>query len=287
MNIKPLAKKSLKDIKENPIILLPDILHFFVIMITNFLFYKIAKIDVFLNKFDEIQQQYFADPSNISEFGVFFSSEWMMFLVSVVIFVVVTFFIGVGFQTIKFLLIKSVIRRGFAGSLVYAFRKGKRKYYFKLAFLNVFVYLINVIMILFIVGFTVVLNFVTLTSFVRIMTVGFFGLLVAILIRLGLLYRHAVFFLSKKRSATRAVINSFKFALDNGKHVVLIGLFLTAVAVAMVIINGIFMGVSNYFAFENMLLVISFSFFIYLIGKIYNLWVALVLFNDFESKNKK
>lgn len=202
------ALYSIKNIKENPVLYLPDLIFAVATLILAILFLYLnnltiifSGLELFANKIKEI---------------IISKSALAKLLVSLAVFVLLNLLVGLGIIIMRYSLIKMVVKNEKV-SFSKAYKEA-HKYFMsviglKLTFLGI--YLVPIIVLL-----GIGLAYKKLQLLMIILLV-----LVLIIIRLVFLFTYAILFLKTGKGALATIKESINYFNNNKKHVIFTGLF--------------------------------------------------------------
>jgi len=214
---------ALRNIKSQPIVLLPDFILFLITYFLTISFYRYSGLS-------NLMSMALANGSKIELVKSFFSGNYLQIMISFLLFIFITFVFGVGTEVVKFSMIRQVIEKKKA-SLLNAW-EGKGKYFWRVVVMKMVIYL----MILASIIVLTILSTLTLYIGPSIggFSLGWVTLVLAFLIflffTLGLLFRYAVMFFEDK-SGIESIKASFNYLKSKTKHVFFVWLLITVAAI--------------------------------------------------------
>ncbi|MCG2719290.1 MAG: hypothetical protein L6266_00925 [Nanoarchaeota archaeon] len=155
-----LALCSIKHMRKNPVLFLPDLILFLITFFITIIFYKYSGLSVLLSEILTVE-------ARTELIKMFLSENWLQVLVSVLIFAFVTFILGVSTEAIKFTMIKQVILKKKA-SLQKSWHD-RNNYFWKIVLMKVMIFLLVLVAIF-------LLSIFSMTLFTISSTFGGFSL---------------------------------------------------------------------------------------------------------------
>ena len=278
--------KSLRQLMSRPVIYVPDVLMYMVTYCLTVFFYRSSGIDVALQDF------VMNGADKVAVFQNFLTANWFHLLLSFVAFVFVTFILGVGVESVKFRLIKSVVQNKEISFFRTVFTLNP--YLFKLIVLKVYVYIITAL--IFLISATMYVVYMQVDNnklglLIKMLVIAV-ALPIVLFFKLGIYYRYAILFMDDDRHASRAFQKSFNLLVDRPKHIIRVWLFsMTLGLLLWIFVSGI-----GFFA-RNIQDMITSSAFVYmfsatimlmayLIKLTYDLWEHILLFRTYPVIKK-
>ncbi len=265
-----------KDLKESPLLFLPDILGLMMNLTLFFLFLKFSGIlSVILNP--EILSKKLVDAAPAIE--LFFKQNMLKVIFSLAIFVLTSFVIGSGFMAMKLGIMKTIIKRKKV-TLKTMIQNGK--HVGPVISMKMLLFVIGVITSLFFIGSGVILSFYIHKGYVTLIMLFLFPMVI-ILLQLMTFFRYQIMVLEKKHSFI-ALRDSFYYFLRNKKYVFLTWLIALLVSLITAPLSA-FLGFSKF-----QTAIISFSVVIgYIIRQIMiiildGVWVEMFKFRSYNPK---
>ncbi|MFH0798419.1 MAG: hypothetical protein V1906_03340 [Candidatus Woesearchaeota archaeon] len=278
--------KSLKQLMSKPVIYVPDLFMYMVTYCLTVFFYRSSGIDVALQNF------VMNGADKVIVFQNFLTTNWFHLLLSFVAFVFVTFILGVGVESIKFRLIKSVVQKKEISFFRTVFTLNP--YFFKLIVLKIYVYIITAL--IFLISATMYVVYMQVDNnnlgiLVKMLVIAV-ALPIVLFFKLGIYYRYAILFLDEDRHASRAFQKSFNLLVDRPKHIIRVWLFSMSFGLLLwIFVSGIGFFARNIqdaissstfiYAFSAMVMLMA-----YLIKLTYDLWENILLFRTYPIIKK-
>jgi len=205
-----LALTSIKHMRKNPVLFLPDFVLFLITFFITIIFYRYSGLSILLSEILTAE-------ARTELIKLFLFENWLQVLVSVLIFAFVTFVLGVSIETIKFTMIKQIILKKKI-SLLKSWQD-KNNYFWKIVLMKVMIFLLVLIAIFLLSIFSIILFTISSTfgGFSLTWLISILALIVFIFFTLSLLFRYAILFLENK-SAGKTIRKSFMFFKKNKKH---------------------------------------------------------------------
>ena len=205
-----LALTSIKHMRKNPALFLPDFVLFLITFFITIIFYRYSGLSILLSEILTAE-------ARTELIKLFLFENWLQVLVSVLIFAFVTFVLGVSIETIKFTMIKQIILKKKI-SLLKSWQD-KNNYFWKIVLMKVMIFLLVLIAIFLLSIFSIILFTISSTfgGFSLTWLISILALIVFIFFTLSLLFRYAILFLENK-SAGKTIRKSFMFFKKNKKH---------------------------------------------------------------------
>ncbi|MEA3378283.1 MAG: hypothetical protein U9Q69_01460 [Nanoarchaeota archaeon] len=287
MDISKTTIYSLKNLIKNPVLYVPDLFMYVLTYILTFIFYKSSGIDQFL-------MDYLMEGAiKINVLQAFLNSNWFMLTVSFLVFVIVTFFVGVGVAAIKFSMISSIVQNKKYSLIKIIF--SKKSYFLRIVFLKIYVYILTIGLIL-ISTIIIIANKEIINNFWGIsikMLVTLIGITTILALKLGIMYRYAILFLEQRQGAFKILKESFKLFTKKPFAVFVIWLVIAIAGIGTGLIYwGIGLGAEQIKDFiTSPLGVYVFSvvvtLLIYMVRLTYNLWTQLLVFETYDTIKKE
>ncbi len=255
---------SWKSLFNNLVLFLPDIGYSIISVIALFIFGYLSGVIPFLTSY--------SGSENLPElFADFFSGNILKVIISLAGFIIVTFFIGVGRDALKYSMMRDVV-----GSKSVGIKKAwmeKKRYYLRIVWLKIKLFAIYV---------AVSLIFGLLIAFTAIDSNGDFRpglmilllallLLATVILHLILMFRYAIMF-SHDYNSTRTIVESFMLFKKKLRKFIIAWLVLLG---TMLVIGGVILPLN---------FVASLGFFINaIIGIFVSVWIDLYLFYSYKD----
>lgn len=284
-----LLKESLTSIRhllKNPAIYVPDLFMYIVTYSLTVFFYRSSGLDVAL-------QNFIVDgATRVDMFKDFVFTNWFSLLLSLAVFVLVTFFLGVGVESIRFRLIKNALYKKESSLLRTIF--SLNPYLFKLVILKIYVYMITAL--IFLISATMYIVYMQVDNNLTGMLIKALVIMVALPIvlffRIGINYRYAILFIDEERHASKAIQKSFNLLVDRPRPVVKVWAFSVVMGMLLwAVVSGVgFYARSLQGMISNSSLVYAFStsvmLLFYLANLTYGLWEHILLFRTYSLIKK-
>tara|TARA_Y100000310_G_scaffold300776_1_gene336717 strand:+ start:50 stop:919 length:870 start_codon:yes stop_codon:yes gene_type:complete len=286
-----LIQKSFQDLYKHPIVFVPDLV--------------MALIDYFLLTvlysyvgFNEIVSELPSDlGSQADMITSFISANTLQVIISVSMFVILTFLIGVGVMIIRFNLIKQIVN-GKKPSIWEAW-KIRNKFYYRVVILRALVYLISIVALIAVI-LTSSLVYLLINPFSTLFAT-YFSLMVAIIVSITLLlllkwfllFRYPLMFLTKRTNPLIVLRNCVRYFKKNPALVIFTWLIVFAVSVLFTLVifgfNMVIPSLLDLVSFATLatILYIIYSVFTTTFGLIPDLWQSLYLFYTYKEKPLK
>ena len=266
--------KSWKDLKNNPILFIPDIIIFLMNVILGFLFLKYSGLFKILT-----------DPNTLVEgletavplLKMFFQENMIRVIANLIFFALTSFIIGSSLTAMKFGMIKDMIKKR---KLTLKKMIHNGKYVWQIISMKIIMFIIGVITFLFILGSGIILyTFLNKSVALIILAVSF--PIIILILQVLLFFRYPVMFLENK-NPIKSVKGSFDYFLNNKKHVLIIWLIIIAVSLIISLI-------SPYLGFAEQKIALSLTMVLgYFISRIIkiavNLWSETFKFRSYKLK---
>lgn len=277
---KDLALSSIRHMRKNPVLFLPDLILFLITFFMTVLFYKFSGLSKLLSGI-------LTEEARTELIRSFLADNWLQVLVSIAIFAFVTFVLGVSIEVIKFTMIKQVILKKKA-SLKISWNS-RSHYFWKIVLMKVMIFLLVLVAVFLISLFLMIL--LSISSFFGGVSLTWIGSILAIIVfvffTLGLLFRYAIMFLSNS-SAGKTIKKSFMFFKKNKKHTFYIWLITTLVGIVFgVLATSVSVFLARLQLLTNVMIIIyiiSFmsSFSAFAIRILYTIWSQLFIFENYK-----
>lgn len=216
------AGAAIESFKQNPVLLLPDFILFLITYFLTIAFYRFSGLA-------DIVRLIMENGSKADLAKSLLAGNIGQFAFSLAIFIFVTFFFGVGAEAVKFSLIKQVVLKNKA-DLAEAWRR-KYRFFWSIVGMKIIIYLIMA-------GAILIVSLLSAMTYAIGPNIGGFSLgwvtmvlalVLFLFFTLGLLFRYAILFFEGK-SAAKTIKKSFLYLKNNTKHVFLVWLIITFVA---------------------------------------------------------
>tara|TARA_Y100000310_G_C20693899_1_gene824148 strand:+ start:719 stop:1585 length:867 start_codon:yes stop_codon:yes gene_type:complete len=283
-----MIQKSFQNLYKNPVLFVPDLIYAIISFFLIYMLYSVTGFNTILASLPE------GFEAQVELFQTFFASNMGQILVSVAIFAIVTFFIGVTALTTKFILMRYIVNRKRI-DLYSAWQKGNR-YFWKVVLLRVYVYIISIVVLLLVSLVSGLVYMLInpfnpeLASYFSILLAGLLGVVALLLLSWTLLYRYPLMFLTKKSKACTVLKNSFKYFKQKSGYVVISWLVIFCVTVAFILagilLNAIYSGAVQSLDANYLLVFVGvvWTLFMTIFDLVPKLWKSLYLFGKFKDK---
>ncbi len=278
------VKKGFQYIKENPILLLPEALLFIVTYFLTLALYRFSGLSEFVKMAFASGQK--IDPAIFLK--AFAQDYTTQIIVSLAVFIFVTFIFGVSMETIKFRMVKMVV----LGEKVNIrdILEGRAFDFYRIIGMKVIIYLIASAIALCLMLLASFLFSISngLVAFAAWISAGI-GIALFVILSIGLLFRYPLLFLEGQNAAT-TVRNSFHYFTKNTKHVLISWLVYFGVAalfgVASALASLAFAQLQGLVAGVTVIYLVSFTGAIaaFAFRLVYNVWAGLFLFESYNAK---
>ncbi|MEK6816583.1 MAG: hypothetical protein AABY09_03145 [Nanoarchaeota archaeon] len=286
MNLLRESWKSFRLLMRNPVIYVPDLFMYVVTYILTVFLYKSSGLDFALQDF------VMNGADKVAVFQNYLSTNWFQLLLSFLGFVFVTFFLGVGVESVKFRLIKDVIQRRETSLLRTVFTLNP--YLFKLVVLKVYVYVITAL--IFLISATMYLVYMQVDNtnvgiLIKVLVIAV-ALPIVLFFRMGIYYRYAILFLDEYKHASRAFQRSFNLLVDRPRSVIKVWVFSMVMGLLLwFLVSGVGFFARN---FQDMVSNSTFIYIfsatvmllVYLFKLTYDIWENVLLFRTYPIIKK-
>lgn len=228
---KGLFIQSWKDLKDNPILFVPDVIVLFVNLILGFFFLKYSGI---LKLIMDPETLVKGIESAVPIIKLFLKENILRLIVTFVLSALTSFVIGSGLIAMKFGMMKDLINKKKL-TIKKMFKSGK--YVWQVISMKMIIFAIGIVTFLFLFGTGIILN-TFLQKNLAISMVGFFFPVILLILQLLLFFRYPIIFLEEKHPFV-AVKESFNYFLKNKKHVFIIWLIILAISFIPMPLNAI------------------------------------------------
>ncbi|MDP3918881.1 MAG: hypothetical protein Q8Q35_03215 [Nanoarchaeota archaeon] len=212
-------------------------------------------------------------------------------IISFVIFVIVTFFLGVGVIVMRFEMIKDILKTG-NSSLRKAW-KAHRSYFWSVVFLRLLIFLISIIAlgVVFLGSglFYLILNpFSTnLALSISAVIAILLTMVLVLLIKFAIMFRYPIMFLKGKKNSWKILKDAITFFKKDPLFVIITWAIIFLVGLAFSILGsglGLLSSAFSSFITVSIILTVLVSIINILIDLSAELWGAIYLFDKFNSK---
>jgi len=278
------AKRGFQYIKEHPVLLLPEVLLFILTYFLTLGLYRFSGLSEFVKIAFASGER--IDPSIFLR--AFAHDYTTQIIISLAVFIFVTFILGVGMETIKFRMIKMVVQ----GEKVNMrdILEGRAFDFYRIIGMKVIIYLI---------ASAIALCLMLLASFVFSISDGLvafaawvsagIGIALFVILSIGLLFRYPLLFLEGKNAAT-TVRASFHYFTKHTKHVLISWLVYFGMAIlfgiASALASMVFAQLQELVTGVTVIYLVSFTGAIaaFAVRLIYNVWAGLFLFESYNAR---
>lgn len=214
--------KSCKDLKNNPILFLPDL----AMLILNFIFGLLfLKYSGFLS----IVSDPFALTKEVETMApaikLFLMENLLRIAITLLMFILTSFLIGAGLTAMKLGMMKSLLNNQ---KLTFRSMISGGRYVWQVVSMKMIMFIVGTVFFLFSIGTFLILSTLMPKIYVWI-TVGFLFPAILVAMQLILFFRYPVMFLENKHTIT-AVKESYYYFLKNKKHVFLTWMIVTMIS---------------------------------------------------------
>ena len=267
--------KSWKDLKDNPIIFLPDAAILILNITLGLLFLKYSGILKLITDPTMLTREV---ETMMPALKLFIKENMLRLILSGLLFIFTTFFIGSGFTAMKLGTMKDLMEKQ-----KLSFRKmiGNGRYVWQVISMKMMMFVIGAVTFLFIFGTGVILSAFFFKGYGVWVSTLFLPFLVIILQWL-LLFRYPIMLLEKKHTIT-AVKDSIGYFLKNKKYVFVTWLIITAVSFASVPVNA-YVGFEEQKMATLSIAVLAGYFLNSIIRVVINVWSDMFRFRSYRSK---
>lgn len=283
-----MIKKSFQNLYKNPVLFAPDLIYAVFSFIMIYALYSITGFNTILASLPE------GIDAQIEVYQTFFASNMGHILISVAVFFIATFFVGVTALTTKFVLMKYLINKKKV-NLYKAWQLGN-KFFWNVVLVRIYVYIISLLtlalisLILFLLYLLIAPFNPEFASYFIILIGVLLGVVALLLLSWVLLFRYPIMFLTKKPGACTVLRNSYKYFRKKSGYVVIAWLTIFCVIVAFVLV-GILLNAGYSGLVENMdvtywlvAIGVIWTMFMTIFDLIPSLWKFLYLFEKFKEK---
>lgn len=280
------AYPSIRNLSKHPKLYLPDLFMYVVTYVLTVFFYKSSGLDATL------KEAILNKAVTIDVFQNFLYTNWFQILISVIVFIIVTFFVGVGVTIVRYRLITSITNK--KRMTLWKAIFNRKQYFFKVVFLKIYVYALSALMLI-ITTAIIVANKEIENDFLGISIKLFatlVGIAIILFIKMGIMYRYAILFLADEKRSYRALKRSFRILLKRPWLVIIVwfaiavaglgmGIVVSGVSTVANLLKDIFTGPYSSYLFSLIVVLI-----VYLIKLTYDLWSHLFVFSTFKFRKK-
>lgn len=275
---KEVLRKSLYSLK--PVLFVPDILFFFITILTTIITLLTSGMFSFLVSYWTIIQTE-AFPELLINF---LKTNLFKVLYSLFFFFIVTFVVGVSTTAMRFAMIRNVVN---GKNIKFKFSYGK-EFFLRIVRLKILIFLISLIILFFGLSLINIVNYLKLGKWLI-----FFVFLLTILLFLIFffitLFRYPIMFLNNK-NAVVTLTESLFYTRNNKKHVILVFLILLLTGILLSFFTALISAISDLIAslIGGDSLIFSITIFVILFNLLINtafmIWKDIFLFYSFRLK---
>ena len=270
--------QSWKDLKNNLILFVPDIITLIINLILGFFFLKysgllslITNPEIILSKVE----------TSVPFIKLFFKENLSRIIISFAVFIITSFVIGSGLTAMKMSMMKDIIKRKKL-TLIKLITNGKDIW--KVVSMKMIMFVIGIITFLFALGITIILStFIPQDLMTRIIQI--FPFLMIMFLQIIFFFRYPIVFLDKKHPII-AVKNSVYYFINNKKYVLIVWLIVFSFSSLITIFN-----IALAFTKEKIILpsiILSIIYILsYIFQKIINVWSEMFKFRSYKTKLQK
>lgn len=214
--------KSWKDLKNNPILFLPDVIIILVNMLLGFFFLKYSGLLKLITDPDLLLRELSVTAPIIK---LFFKENILRIIIAVALFALTSFVIGSGLTAMKLGMMKELVSKR---NLTIRKMINNGKYVWQVILMKMIMFVIGIVIFLFILGTGLILStFLHKGIIILFITILFPTLIIAL--QLLLLFRYQTMFL-KNINPIMAVKESFEYFNNNKKYVFIIWLIIVVIS---------------------------------------------------------
>ncbi len=217
--------KSWKDLKDNPILFIPDTLIFLLNIALGLLFLNYSGVSKLMTDPAILTKEVEA---MVPVLKLFFKENFLKLIISAALFVLTSFLIGSGFTAMKLGTMKDLTEKQ---ELTFKKMISNGRYVGQVISMKMVMFVIGVVTFLFTAGTGIILSSLLSRGYSILITALLLPILIIIL-QLLLLFRYQTMLLEKKHTITAAK-ESFEYFLNNKKYVFIIWLILLAISFAV------------------------------------------------------
>jgi len=278
--------KSLKGLYKNPVLIVPDLFMYLVTYLMTIFFYKSSNLDVLIEQFILMQAIKF---ETITEY---LATNFFHFFVYGSVFVLLTFFVGVGVDMVRFRLIKRLVQKRDVSLRKVLF--SKKPYYLKLVFLKAYVYVLTLFML--IISTVIIILIIqldnTIVGIIMRLFGLFFGIAIIFFIKLAIMYRYPTLFLGEEKHSYKILTRSLKLFLRKTWPVVTIWMIIIFAGLGIWVLMSTIGLLANQLqpliSSQTILYLLSafVALLVYTIKLTYNIWEYVFLFHTYDAIKK-
>ncbi len=286
-----LLEESLKVLKKNPVLFLPDLV---LILITYLLFYLIylyTGVGDLVSLLNASEEELFGQVIT-----TFFKDNLSEIILSVITFFVVTFTLGVGVAVVKYSMIKQVLHKKKV-SIKKSWNE-KKHYFWSVVLLRVTIFLIGVVALILIFFFSTVIYMIfnlfvgkTIALSIGGVVAGLLTILSIIVLKFVIFFRYPIMFLKEIRNPIVVLRKAYQYLRKNPFYVFVTWLIIFSLSLVSGIIFwalGVPMnkliGLISITA-VSLTLTVVWTLFTGLIGLVVELWGTVFLFKRYKKKS--
>ncbi|MDP2906766.1 MAG: hypothetical protein Q8O03_02400 [Nanoarchaeota archaeon] len=270
---KDLFIKSWKDLKNNPILLLPDTVMFLLNMALGIFFLKSSGILGLATDPAILSKQV---STMLPVIKLFIKENLLKLIISFALFILTSFLVGSGLVAMKLGMMKDLLEKQ---ELSFKKMLSNGRYVGQVISMKMIMFIIGAVTFLFVIGTGVILS-TFLFKGQGVLVTTLLSPVLIILLQLSLLFRYQIMFSEKKHTIT-AVKESFEYFIKNKKHVFLVWL----IAVAMAFITapiGAFLGLTDQTKLSMM--IVLFYILRSVTGVVIGVWSDMFKFRTYKLK---
>ena len=228
------AKSALDLLKKNLILYVPDLFY----TVLNYLL--IYLLYLYTGAGDALAIITTAETLPLDLLQTYVTENLAKLIISSLVFVIVTFIIGVGVAVMKFSIITNMLKKK-KSSLYYIFIK-KKGFFWPIVLMRMYVFLISLVAVV-IIGalsgavfllfkLTMPLLAIAATSVIAVLST----IVLLILVKLAILFRYPIMFLDKEKNALKVLKKSFNLFKNKSMFVLITMLIILAINIVMAVI---------------------------------------------------
>lgn len=271
---KEVFNTSWKDLKNNPILFLPDFIMMVATLLLGWLFLHFSGITQFLASPDIIAKEIEELMPIVTGF---FQENLLKLIIAFSLFILTSFILGSGLLAMKL-----GMMRDFVSNKKLSLKRmwGNSRHFWDVVYMKILMFLIGIVFFLFFFGSGLIL-YTMLPRVIAILAAALIFVIVIILLTLILLFRYPILFLDKKNPIA-AIKDSLIYFNKNKKHVLFIWLIILAVTIGIKLFEGMISPIIQYKSvfYSIFLLNLIRSLFNLLIG----VWSSLFRFKMYKIK---
>lgn len=279
-----LTKRGFQFIRRHPVLLLPETLLFIFTYFLTLGLYRFSGLSEFIKTAFASGQR--IDPMVFLQ--AFAQDYATQIIISLAVFVFVTFILGAGMESIKFRMIKRVLEGKRVN--IRDVLEGRAYDFYRIVGMKIIIYLIATGMALALILLASLIFSISdgLVAFAAWISAGI-GIALFVILSIGLLYRYPLLFIEEKNAAT-TIRDSFHYFRRHTKHVMLSWLVYAGMAILFGLASGLasmlFAEIQGLVSGVTMIYLVSFTGAIaaFAVRLVYNVWAGLFLFENYKEK---